>query len=95
MGSAFRLNGFAVLPKRLRRTNPATALAFRGCAKRHDERVRVRAVRQGCPSHSPAQGKEAMGFPRFLLRGLEQVEGEWALVTLAYNRKRLHNLRLA
>ena len=26
-----------------------------------------------------------MGFRQFLLRGLEKVEGEWALVTLAYN----------
>ena len=39
--------------------------------------------------------KQAMGFRQFLLRGLEQVEGEWALVTLAYNCRRLHNLRLA
>ena len=39
--------------------------------------------------------KQAMGFRQFLLRGLEKVEGEWALVTLAYNCRRLHNLRLA
>ena len=39
--------------------------------------------------------KHAMGFRQFLLRGLEKVEGEWALVTLAYNCRRLHNLRLA
>ena len=30
-----------------------------------------------------------------LLRDLEKVEGEWALVTLAYTCRRLHNLRLA
>lgn len=36
--------------------------------------------------------KEAMGFRRFLLRGLDKVEGEWALVTLAYNCKRLNNM---
>ena len=39
--------------------------------------------------------KQAMGFRQFLLRGLEKVEGEWALVTLAYNCKRLNNLRMA
>ena len=39
--------------------------------------------------------KQAMGFRQFLLRGLEKVAGEWALVTLAYNSRRLHNLRLA
>ena len=39
--------------------------------------------------------KQAMGFRQFLLRGLAKVEGEWALVTLAYNCRRVHNLRLA
>lgn len=34
--------------------------------------------------------KEAMGFRRFLLRGLEKVRGEWALVCLAYNLRKLH-----
>ena len=38
--------------------------------------------------------KQAMGFRQFLLRGLEKVEGEWTLVTLACNCRRLHNLRL-
>jgi transposase len=36
--------------------------------------------------------KEALGFRRFLLRGLENVSLEWTLVTLAYNFKRLHTL---
>ena len=39
--------------------------------------------------------KQVMGFRQFLLRGLEKVEGEWALVTLAYNCRRVYNLRLA
>ena len=39
--------------------------------------------------------KEAMGFRRFLLRGLEKVEGEWALVALAYNCRRLNSLMVA
>ena len=45
----------------------------------------------------PAFGivKEAMGCRRFLLRGLGKVEGEWSLVTLAYNCKRLHNMKMA
>ena len=37
--------------------------------------------------------KEVMGFRRFYLRGLEKVEGEWALVCLAYNMRRLFVLR--
>jgi transposase len=36
--------------------------------------------------------KEAMGFRRFLLRGLAKVSLEWNLVCLAYNLKRLHRL---
>ena len=39
--------------------------------------------------------KEVMGFRRFLLRGMEKVEAEWALVTLAYNCKRLNNMIMA
>ena len=37
--------------------------------------------------------KEAMGFRRFLLRGLEQVQSEWTLVCMSYNLKRLFNLK--
>ena len=37
--------------------------------------------------------KEAMGFRRFLLRGLEAVKGEWRWVCLAFNLKRLCALR--
>jgi len=33
--------------------------------------------------------KEAMGFRHFMLRGIEAVKGEWTLVCLAYNLKRL------
>ena len=39
--------------------------------------------------------KDAMGFRRFHLRGLEKVEGEWALLALAYNCRRVHKLRAA
>ena len=39
--------------------------------------------------------KQAMGFRQFLLRGIDKVQGEWALVTLAYNCRRLHSLARA
>ncbi len=39
--------------------------------------------------------KEAMGFRRFSLRGLESVRGEWDLVCLALNMRRLHVLSAA
>ena len=36
--------------------------------------------------------KHVMGFRQFLLRGLQAVQGEWNLVCIAYNLKRLHVL---
>jgi transposase len=38
--------------------------------------------------------KETLGFRQFSLRGLLTAAGEWTLVCLAYNLKRLHNLQL-
>jgi transposase len=37
--------------------------------------------------------KAIMGFRQFLLRGIESVKGEWDLVCIAWNLKRLHALR--
>jgi transposase len=39
--------------------------------------------------------KQCIGFRQFLLRGVEKVAGEWRLVTMAYNFKRLWNLKMA
>jgi len=36
--------------------------------------------------------KAVLGFRQFLLRGLSKVTGEWNLICLAYNLKRLHRL---
>jgi len=36
--------------------------------------------------------KRVMGFRQFMLRGIEKVNTEWALVRAAYNFKRLHRL---
>ena len=36
-----------------------------------------------------------MGFRQFLMRGIDKVEGEWTLVMLAYNCRRLNNLMAA
>lgn len=36
--------------------------------------------------------KEVMGFRHFLLRGLKAVTGEWDLICMAYNLKRMHSL---
>jgi transposase len=39
--------------------------------------------------------KEVLGFRQFSLRGLANVSGEWCLVCLAFNLKRMHTLFLA
>jgi transposase len=39
--------------------------------------------------------KEIMGFRQFSLRGLQAATGEWCLVCLAFNLKRMHTLYLA
>ena len=38
--------------------------------------------------------KEILGFRQFSLRGIDHVVGEWCLVCLAYNLKRMHTLYL-
>jgi len=51
---------------------------------------------ENAPSNrSSASSKNVLGFTRFLLRGIEKVKTEWLLVTLAYNCKRLSNLKIA
>ncbi len=37
--------------------------------------------------------KSALGFRQFMLRGLENVNGEWNLVALGWNLKRMFNLK--
>ena len=36
--------------------------------------------------------KEVLGFRQFLLRGLHAVQGEWSLVCIGWNLKRMHAL---
>ena len=38
--------------------------------------------------------KEVLGFRQFSLRGLQKAAGEWNLVCIAFNLKRLHTLML-
>ena len=39
--------------------------------------------------------KSVLGFRQFSLRGLEKVRGEWSLVTMAWNLKRMFVLNSA
>ena len=36
--------------------------------------------------------KSVLGFRQFLLRGLDRVRGEWSLVTMAWDMKRMFAL---
>ena len=38
--------------------------------------------------------KRVMGWRQMSMRGLEKARGEWSLVTMAWNIKRLHVLRV-
>jgi hypothetical protein len=38
--------------------------------------------------------KLVMGFRQFLLRGLDCVRGEWSLITMAWNIKRMYAVSL-
>lgn len=37
--------------------------------------------------------KQVLGFRQFLLRGRDAVAGEWSLVCIGWNLKRLHALK--
>jgi transposase len=84
-------------PKDRRRENPVEPKDPRIVAMQQkvlsEEGRAIYARRQ--TSVEPAFGiiKSALGFRQFTLRGAEKVNGEWRLVALAYNCKRLCHLR--
>ncbi|MBL0123603.1 MAG: transposase [Betaproteobacteria bacterium] len=53
------------------------------------------ALRKHTPERVFGIIKSVMGFRQFSLRGLNNVKGEWSLVTLAWNLKRMFALSLA
>lgn len=52
----------------------------------------VYATRKGIVEPVFGQIKHARGFRQFLLRGIDKVRGEWALVCLGHNVLKLHRL---
>jgi transposase len=56
---------------------------------------KVYALRKQTPEPVFGIIKSVMGFRQFLLRGLDNVRGEWDLVTMAWNIKRLFALQAA
>jgi transposase/uncharacterized protein (DUF4415 family) len=86
------LRGSQVKPERTISTPIVQAMR----AKLNTKEAR-RVYRKRRQSVEPVFGiiKNVMGFRQFLLRGLAKVSGEWSLVGLAYNFKRLWRLRQA
>lgn len=92
--------------RRQRHGAPPTALAEPpGPAATPQQRMRHkvgtpegRAVyrRRKClPEPVFGQIKQAMGFRRFSMRGMEKARGEWGLVCMCHNVRRLHAARVA
>jgi len=71
---------------------PLEAMAHR---LQTQEGRKLYALRKHTPEPVFGIIKAALGFRQFLLRGLDKVRGEWNLVTMAYNLKRLFALAAA
>jgi len=65
---------------------PVEAMAYQ--LKTPDGR-KLYALRKQVPEPVFGIIKSVLGFRQFLLRGLDRVQGEWSLVTMAWNMKRL------
>ena len=75
------------------KAHPARA---RMAAKLATPEGRARYARRKWLSEAPNGWiKQALGFRRFSVRGLTKVQGEWALVCLALNMKRMQRLAIA
>ena len=68
---------------------PVEAMAHR--LKTREGR-KLYALRKQIPEPVFGIIKSVMGFQQFLLRGIDKVRGEWSLVTMAWNMKRLFTL---
>ena len=83
---------FAPAPPPPDNPTPVEAMAHR--LKTPEGRA-LYALRKHTPEPVFGIIKSALGFRQFLLRGLDNVRGEWNLVTMAYNVKRLFALAAA
>jgi transposase len=77
---------FADTPPAPENPTPVEAMAYR---LKTPEGRRLYALRKQMPEPVFGIIKSVMGFRQFLLRGLDGVRGEWSLVTMAWNMKRL------
>ena len=77
---------FADAPPPPEAPTPLAAMAHR---LQTPEGKKLYALRKQIPEPVFGIIKSALGFRQFLLRGLDRVRGEWRLVTLAWNIKRM------
>ena len=68
--------------------NPTAVQAMAHRLKTPEGR-KLYALRKHTPEPVFGIIKSVLGFRQFLLRGLDNVRGEWTLVTMAYNMKRM------
>jgi transposase len=83
---------FADAPPAPENPTPVEAMAHR---LRTPEGKKLYALRKHIPEPVFGIIKSVLGFRQFLLRGLDKVTGEWTLVTLAWNMKRMFTLKAA
>jgi transposase len=79
---------------KIKKPKPITDPVLRAMADKLKAPEGKAIYRQRACTVEPAFGiiKAVLGFRQFLPRGLKKVSGEWNLVCLAYNLKRLHRL---
>ena len=83
---------FAQVPSAPENPTPLEAMSHR---LQTPEGKKLYALRKQIPEPVFGIIKSAMGFRQFLLRGLENVQGECTLVTMAWNMKRMLALAVA
>jgi transposase len=81
---------FAADPVPPKTPSPLNAMRHRLQTKEGKKRY---ALRKQTPEPVFGIIKSALGFRQFLLRGLDNVRGEWRLVTMAWNVKRMYVLQ--
>jgi transposase len=83
---------FAEAPPAPENPTPVEAMAHR---LKTPEGKKLYALRKCIPEPVFGIIKSVLGFRQFLLRGLDKVKGEWSLVTMAWNLKRMFVLKAA
>ena len=83
---------FARAPAAPENPTPVEAMAYR---LQTPEGKKLYALRKHTPEPVFGIIKSVLGFRQFLLRGLDKVKGEWSLMTMAWNLKRMFALKAA